>query len=254
MPLSIKAVGGFVVGLAAVAGAVFAGMQVFAPPSSSHEPPAEPATSLSVTLPVGPTTSSRGAPWPRNSTAVFDAGTCLDGDTPIACDRPHNREVIAVQGDCDPTRLIRFAGGDPSTEVLRAAFSTSQIPGTEVCVAQLDGNRSGSLAKILATRAGDFARLCFQDVPQTVVGCDQPHTREAVLVRAPTDTRAINCLQAASRYVDTDFSRFTADLEVSQETGPTGATTCWIQARGNNHLTQSIRSIRTGALPLEPGR
>jgi hypothetical protein len=81
------------------------------------------------------------------------------------------------------------------------------------------------------------------------VGCDVPHTREAVAVRTAGGTSDISCQTAATAYLGIDFQRFSTELTLERSVSSLG-TTCWVKARGHNVLTESVRSVGTRSLPL----
>jgi hypothetical protein len=239
-----------VVGACTVLGTVFAGMQVFGTEPSTPTPP---AVAIGEGAPAQQPVGQEGGPAKADTATgqPVAVGQCLLEDSPSACDDGHNGQVVSLGGTCDMGAFVRFAGGDPAREVIASSVSLrpSAASGTTVCAVRMTSPQWVSAQGILTTRRGDFARRCFHDTPREEVGCDVPHTREAVAVRTAGGTSDINCQAAATAYLGIDFQRFSAELTLERSMSSLG-TTCWVKARGHNVLTESVRSVGTRSLPL----
>jgi hypothetical protein len=252
MAPSGKAVGTAVVGTCTVIGTVFAGMQVFGWGATSGTGPTTTITeSPQSRVPSETQTSNQPPPTSTSDAEAVSVGQCLLGDRLSPCDDAHDGQVVRIGGACDTGAFVSFAGGDPMREIIGAAVTMRalELSGVRVCAVRMASPQSISAQGILATSKGDFARRCFHDFMRQEVGCDVPHTREAVGVRPSGVTYSLDCQAAATGYLGIEFQRFANDLALERSVSSLG-TTCWVKARGYNVLTESIRSVGAKSLPL----
>jgi hypothetical protein len=233
--------------------------------STSVATPAQPAvTTAATTAPttVDPTTEeSPTVPASGDVVPAPAVGDCLGTDRrPLPCTATHRFEVVAVDTpECDAAVALPYLGGNPDLDILRARFTVSDVHACLVAD-HGDADRSATIKGILAVTdpaAGSPFRLCRDDrTTPTEVGCDVPHTSEFIgSLGVPAPTTA-DCEAAATAYLSRTYKDFSDRLKVTAiptSDPSSGAPTCVITTRGNAVLTQSIRNVRTNALPLRAG-
>jgi hypothetical protein len=236
-----------------------------AAPSSSVPPSVQ--TTISPAQILAPTTdtSTTGDP-PTSSTAAdvvpaLAVGDCLSADRqPLPCTAVHRYEVVATgTTECTAAVAMSYLGGNPDLDILRAQFTFSDEQACLVADAG-DADRSATIKGILAVTdpaAGSPFRLCRDDrTTPTEVGCDVPHTSEFIGSLGVPAPNTADCEAAASAYLSRTYNDVSDRLKVTAiptSDPSSGSPSCVITTRGNAVLTQSIRNVRTNALPLRAG-
>lgn len=196
--------------------------------------------------------ASDNADDPAPSSPV-QIGDCLDERLDVLdCSAVHAYEIVALE-TCDDTAFIRYLGGDPAVDIVRAKGERLTLPtGRTVCVARgpMTGVESvGSVAGVLGTADGDAWRACADArTGLTDVPCSQPHTAEYVLLPSQSMS-GVTCDDVAETYLGAPLDRFDGRLVVETDQRTDGIR-CSVSTLGADLLGASIRGIGVSALPL----
>ncbi len=245
--------------------------------SDSTGPSTGSAPSNSVALSVQPAIHSNGSPAPSaidsaaiqspalstsdDAATALAVGNCLAADLkPLPCTAIHRFEVVAVDStECDAAVAVSYLAGNPDLDVIRARFTLSNEHACLVANAG-DTDRSATIKGILAVSdaaAGSPFRLCRDDrTAPTEVSCDVPHTSEFIGSLGVPAPDTDDCQAAATAYLSRTYNDVSGRLKVTAiptSDPSSGSPSCVITTRGNAVLTQSIRNVRTSALPLRAG-
>jgi hypothetical protein len=233
------------VGLATIVSAVFTILTFYAPGSvnsgSSRAVP-QPSASVHQDAKAGPSAAD----------PVVAVGTCLkrpELTSITACTTAHTYEVFSTQ-DCGDGTLVRYLGGRPGGEVIRAR--TRKIPSagrSPVCVVD-DPTHEPSLTSARDALKGPGHsgwRLCVDSRVDAEVPCSADHTGEVI----PAFVRggSVDCVSAADTYLGRPAADFGTQLRVEtlrRDQGPQ----CVISALGSDLLNASLRQIGVRSLPL----
>jgi hypothetical protein len=204
---------------------------------------------------ISPSSTSADVP------PALAVGDCLGADRqPLPCTAVHRYEVVAIGAtECNAAVAVSYLGGNPDLDIVRARFVLSDEHACLVADAA-DADRSATIKGILAAAdpaAGSPFRLCRDDrSAPTEVSCDVPHTSEFVGSMGEPAPDQTHCEAAASAYLSRTFADVSDRLKVTAiptSVPSSGAPSCVITTRGNAVLTESLRSVRTNALPLQAG-
>ena len=238
-----------IVGVIAGVVAAVAGVAAVRGPSVT-----DPTTNDVAVPSVEPLTST---PTPTASGNLV-VGDCLDnGRLPVSsCDFGHRYEVVAV-GECSAELLIRYLGGDPGIEILRAAHEELMIASSAQRICVVDDPTADvsirSARDVLTTPTADGWRLCRDSrTSLDELSCAEPHTGEYVKSRTVVGTGPINCSVLAEQYMNLKLPRVSNELAVRAIRADTGPD-CLVEVLGNNVLTKSVRNLGTKPVPREPG-
>lgn len=165
------------------------------------------------------------------------------------CDSPHSAETIPVDSECGPVAFIRYAGGNPSVEVLRSDIKVDQVNGA--CIAQVPGlNVQESYEGFLNGSNGPALRECRNAV-ESFVPCHEEHTGEVVFREDPTQPQELSCEARASEYMNSPVDTHFRDVNV--EALDTQPRRCVVEVRGRNTLETSLRNLGSDAIQLGSG-
>ena len=234
--------------------------------SNSVSSPAQPAvTTAETSVPSTVDPTSEESPPSSTSQDVVPAlavGDCLSAERqPLPCTAVHRFEVVATGAtECNAAVALPYLGGNPDLDILRAQFTASD---EHACLVadHSDADRSATIKGILSVTddptAGSQFRLCRDDrTTPTEVGCDVPHTGEFIGSLGVPAPDTADCEAAATAYLSRTYNDVSDRLKVTaiptSDPG-SGSPGCVITTRGNAVLTQSIRNVRTNALPLQAG-
>lgn len=191
---------------------------------------------------------------PAEAAASNTVGTCLGNSlqrTP--CGLPHFFEVFSAS-PCTYSELVAFLGGSSSVEVLLDGgdYKTVTLDGNTVCALakSAEQGRAGTAKDILQTSRGDDWRRCIDRRINRQVACSKDHTGE--IVHLADGAAEPNCLQHAEEYMKIPIDRVAPDLSISIASID-NIPACVVEARGNNILDASLRSIGTRVLPIKDG-
>jgi hypothetical protein len=205
-----------------------------------------------------PTNASSGdpAPWsggsdtPRAAVTRYEVGSCLDNGARVSCEASHASEVISDGPNCGVSEFVKYAGGDPSVEIVRRTLRYAPLPKAPTsCVATFPTAVMATQQNALQSRAGDWLRLCFDSSTASEVGCNSSHSAEAVGLREGGSLQPMACDERATAYLGSPFTRYQDQLRVDREQ-ITGGAVCWVTVLGHNVLTASVRSVGTKNLPI----
>lgn len=239
---------------------LFGGM--FATSAGQLEPRQGPKDETAV---VGPTATSAGeSSGPdsnerreTNDPAAFNTGDCLQlskKNTRLAdCETEHNAQIIGVSGECTSNALLRFLGGTPDIDVVRADVTVQSGPDNR-CIAALpeEFDVRYSLENALASTNSESFRQCYDELLGQGVGCEQPHTGEVVKVLPADSSGSLNCAAAAERYMGLPVAEVSDDLAVAPRTNDGDSLKyCLVSVKGSNSLTSTIRDLGNSSLPIQ---
>lgn len=217
----------------------------FAGPEATAAPASVSASSqpTSMTPPDDPPESGPAAtsPTPHSGSACSTAsGVVTD------CELEHRYE--AFDGDCTVAGLIRWLGGRPDLDVVRAGVSPMD---TGACRADFRVDVRGSAAGALLADTADVLRRCYDSRSDAVVSCSQPHSAEYVAAPSSGVARPEECESAADDYLEIDPQRRSDELRVRRIGSSPAAednARCVIEVVGSQRLAASVRGLRNTAL------
>ncbi len=184
--------------------------------------------------------------------AGVSVGDCLPraADRVVSCLLPHAYEVVGL-GACDRGQAVRYLGGDPAVEILLVEPRTLTMLSTVACVvAGPGGADSTASAKGVLEGESDAAwRRCVDaGTGNDRTPCDQRHTGEYVLLAPPQGP--LTCPDAARRYLGAPLTNFVGQLRVEERVVSGGVKACVVSVLGADRLGDSLRDLRTAALPI----
>lgn len=209
-------------------------------------------TQASVSADASPESPEASAAQTPSSTLAPSPGECWsESGEAVACAWPHTVELVPIDAaDCTASALVRHMGGDPELDVTWVAVDVQDVGESQACVASSAREWSGSLAGVFTTSSADALRVCEDaQFASELVGCDEPHTLEAV-GPATADRAAADCEAAASTYTGVPADRLDTRLQILVRETADGLARCAIAVTGGDVLTASLRSIGSQAVPL----
>ncbi|MGV1010068.1 MAG: hypothetical protein ACOYBY_15920 [Dermatophilaceae bacterium] len=202
---------------------------------------------VGVPTPTAASTSS-GSQATSDVAAAVAVGACLAAGKTVACDSPHEFEVIA-KATCRQADLLQYLGADPAVDIVGADLGLEPGPqGT--CVVKPPATLSTSLRNALLGSVGTGRwRVCFDSgTGWRTTACDAKHTAELVYLRASTDLTPLDCQARAQTYLGTSMTQVKDYLEV-QPLDWKGQQGCAVAVRGGaNVLTDTVRRLGTRAI------
>ena len=174
-----------------------------------------------------------------------------------SCEVAHRYEVIDAAENCSAEVLIRYLGGDPTIEVLRATSEEVVIGNSNVQVCAVDGPTVDlsvrTVKNVLTTSGADGWRLCLDSRTNLdEISCAEPHTGEYVKPRLVSGADAVDCVALAEGYMNAPYKRVGELLRVRTVRTASGPD-CLVEVLGRNVLTASLRDLGVSAIPREPG-
>ena len=208
------------------------------------------ASTASTSMPAFASTTSSASDVDRPS-----VGDCLTVETAVVnCSEPHALEIVGDRNiPCDHDTLVRYLGGVGGVDVLdvNPSSGTVGITAGRCVVALPDGAPNAVSARdaLRRGRSGDVWRRCVDTaIDDDRVACSLPHTGEYIgLVPG-----SINCEEAFEAYTQLPFAQVSDRLSLAR-VQPSGVSSqsCRVSVLGHNVLTESLRDLRTRALPVE---
>ncbi len=174
-------------------------------------------------------------------------GACLDASSAIvACDGEHAAEAFSQSSECTHDALLEYLGGTPGLDVLRSNLEHESLVlnGEPLCIVRVPPDSLHSNRDVLLSRAGDVWRRCHDQLSREVA-CSEPHVSETIFEQR-TSREVLACADRANAYLGTTFDRHADDLELLRD-----GKRCYLKARGENLLLESLRRLGSGALPVE---
>ena len=215
------------------------------------------ATAASRNLPTinAPTSPSES----ESPIRALQSGTCLTkASTTVPCTAQHDFEIVADSKGCSAAQITGYLGGDRALDVMKLSFRLAKFAGTTYCVADAEGPfRVDSLHGALGGPNAAYLRRCVDNlVGFKEVRCSDPHQQEYVGIGDGVAPSSAQCDQAAAAYMNLTLDRVSDHLAVQvvqDEKLDILHPRCVLQVRGSDVLTNSVRNIRTDALPLTSG-
>ncbi|TCC57570.1 hypothetical protein E0H73_29805 [Kribbella pittospori] len=201
---------------------------------------------------VAPSSSVTTTERPKSPVATTAAGPrCWSASQGlIDCREKHQFEELLGATNCDQAAVVRFLGGSPSVDVVTAQPAT--VPGG-VCTVQTDEDVMGSAHNVLQQGTAAGWRRCFDRRTQSAVNCSQLHSREYVATGSTRRPTPDECVAAAATYLNQLPANLVDDLVVTVKDVPSGnpdPARCTIDARGNQLLDDSVRSLGVRPVPI----
>ncbi|WP_406047461.1 hypothetical protein [Kribbella sp. NBC_00889] len=169
---------------------------------------------------------------------------------PVDCREKHRFEELLGATNCDQATVVRFLGGSPAIDVVTARGVTAPGGG---CAVQTADDQMGSAQNVLQQGTAAGWRRCFDRRTQTAVNCSQLHSREYVATGSTRRPTPDECMAAAATYLNQLPANLVDDLVVGVKDVPSGnpdPARCTIDARGNQLLDDSVRSLGVRPVPI----
>jgi hypothetical protein len=145
--------------------------------------------------------------------------------------------------------LVGYLGGTPGEDPLTSLLTlgTVDVPGGAVCTVAAPRETRSASQGVLGTSAGAVWRRCT-DAGGTDVLCTEPHTTEVVFDRteAADPNAPLHCQARAGECMGKPYDQVSADVQ-SKDDG----SSCLLEVRGDNVLTDSLHGLRSSALPIQ---
>jgi hypothetical protein len=213
--------------------AVVSGGSATAPPSGAPQPIGDPST---------PSTSILSTPAP----VPCWSGTGIVVD----CREAHRMEEISGLAVCDQAAVVRFLGGSPDVDVVRAQPATAPGGG---CAVRTPNDVMQSARNVLQSGTAAAWRRCFDRRTSATVDCSQLHSREYVATGSLRRATQAECLVAVARYLNQLPANLADDLIVGVRdvaSGTPDPARCTIDARGSHLLDDSVRDLGSRPVPI----
>lgn len=168
----------------------------------------------------------------------------------IDCREKHRFEELPGAATCDQATVVRFLGGSPAIDVVTARAAPAPGGG---CAVQLADDQMGSAHNVLQQGTAAGWRRCFDRRTQSAVNCSQLHSREYVATGSTRRPTPDECVAAAATYLNQLPANLVDDLVVGVKDVPSGnpdPARCTIDARGNQLLDDSVRSLGVRPVPI----
>lgn len=207
------------------------------------------------TTPAGPSVAPSSAVTtterPKSPQTVAAGPRCWSAAKEgIDCREKHRFEELLGATNCDQAAVVRFLGGSPAVDVVTA--QPAAAPGG-VCAVQTDEDVMGSAHNVLQQGTAAGWRRCFDRRTQSAVNCSQLHSREYVATGSTRRPTPDECTAAAATYLNQLPANLVDDLVVGVKDVPSGnrdPARCTIDARGNQLLDDSVRSLGVRPVPI----
>lgn len=118
---------------------------------------------------------------------------------------------------------------------------------------QTDEDVMGSAHNVLQEGTAAGWRRCFDRRTQSAVNCSQLHSREYVATGSTRRPTPDECVAAAATYLNQLPANLVDDLVVGVKDVPSGnpdPARCYIDARGNQLLDDSVRALGVRPVPI----
>lgn len=118
---------------------------------------------------------------------------------------------------------------------------------------QTDEDVMGSAHNVLQDGTAAGWRRCFDRRTQSAVNCSRLHSREYVATGSTRRPTPDECVAAAAAYLNQLPANLVDDLVVGVKDVPSGnpdPARCYIDARGNQLLDDSVRALGVRPVPI----
>lgn len=184
---------------------------------------------------------------------VHSPGTCVDESsgslTAVACDTPHEFEVLSSGQECRPGDAYAYMGGNAAVDVLRTDLRFEKID--DLCVLGIEGDLVEiSFKDVLTTQSAPGLRECHDRLTNRFVACVERHTGEVVHREATNSSNPLECDSRAESYMGVSVARVFRELDVMIP--PDEPRRCVLELRDESkYLISSLRNIGAGSIRAE---